>query len=116
MSLGSVDQWVVNAVAPPVLARFWAHLLGGEAVDRADGWSRVEAGSVRLAFQPTSEPGARDRIHVDVRVEDIAEVTERLVERGATVVGDPVTDAQGSFQVLRDPEGNAFCLVRPADR
>lgn len=119
MSPGSVDQWVVNAVEPSALARFWAFLLGGESVDRPDGWAYVEgaSGSPRLSFQPTLDPKARpNRVHLDVRVSDIAEVAERLRERGATTVGDVVTDEQGAFQVLRDPEGNEFCLVRPAAR
>ena len=51
---------------------------------------------------------------MDVRVDDIAEAIERLRGRGATAVGTMVTDEQGSFQILRDPEGNEFCLVRPA--
>ena len=117
MSPGTVDQWVVNAVDPSALARFWAFLLGGEPMERRDGWAHVEgaAGLPRLSFQPTSEPKAHpNRLHVDVRVDDIAETTERLLQRGASVVDDVVTDAQGSFQVLWDPEGNEFCLVRPA--
>lgn len=119
MSLGTVDQWVVNAVEPSALARFWAFLLGGEPVDRADGWARVEGapGLPRLSFQPTLEPKAGpNRVHLDVRVENITEAVEQLRERGATAVGDMVTDEQGSFRVLRDPEGNEFCLVRPSGR
>lgn len=116
MSPGTVDQWVVNAVEPSALARFWAFLLGGEPVDRSDGWAYVEGvpGLPRLSFQPTpvskTEP---NRIHMDVRVDDIAEAVELLHRRGATIVGTVVTDEQGAFQVLRDPEGNEFCLVRP---
>ncbi len=36
------------------------------------------------------------------------EPAERL---GAVRVGGLVVDEQGSFQVLRDPEGNEFCFV-----
>ena len=119
MNPGAIDQWVVNAVEPSTLARFWAFLLGGEPVDRPDGRAFVEgtSGAPRLSFQPTPEPKARpNRVHLDVRVSDIAEVTERLRERGAVTVGDVVIDEQGAFQVLLDPEGNEFCLVRPAAR
>ncbi|MFE1080199.1 VOC family protein [Nocardiopsis alba] len=35
---------------------------------------------------------------------------------GATTAGETVTDAQGAFRVMRDPEGNEFCLVRPTGR
>ena len=44
--------------------------------------------------------------------QDHALVTvERAVELGATVQGPIVTDEQGRFQVLLDPEGNELCLV-----
>ncbi|NYH52684.1 hypothetical protein HNR06_002273 [Nocardiopsis arvandica] len=35
-----MDQWVVNAAEPYLLARFWAFVLGGEPVARPDG-SRI---------------------------------------------------------------------------
>ncbi|GAA1099328.1 VOC family protein [Nocardiopsis metallicus] len=116
MSLGSVDQWVVNAVEPPALARFWAFVLGGDVQDREDGWAVLQgaSGLPRLSFQPTPEAkSAPNRLHLDVLVEDIAETTRAAVERGGLPVGDAVTDEQGSFQVLQDPEGNEFCLVKP---
>lgn len=116
MSLGTVDQWVVNAVEPSALARFWAFVLGGEVRDRQDGWAVLHgaAGLPRLSFQPTPEAKhAPNRIHLDVLVEDLAEAARAAVERGAVPVGVTVTDEQGSFQILRDPEGNEFCLVKP---
>lgn len=116
MSLGTVDQWVINAVEPSALARFWAFVLGGEVQDREDGWAvlRGASGLPRLSFQPTPEgKQSPNRIHLDVLVEDIAESTRAAVERGARPVGETVTDEQGSFQVLQDQEGNEFCLVKP---
>jgi predicted enzyme related to lactoylglutathione lyase len=116
MSLGTVDQWVINAVEPSALARFWAFVLGGEVQDREDGWAVLHraSGLPRLSFQPTPEArSVPDRIHLDVLVGDIAESTRAVVELGARAVGETVTDDQGSFQVLQDPEGNEFCLVDP---
>jgi predicted enzyme related to lactoylglutathione lyase len=37
----------------------------------------------------------------------------RLCVAGATAVADVQTDSHGRFQVMLDPEGNEFCLVRP---
>lgn len=116
MSLGTVDQWVINAVEPSALARFWAFVLGGEVRDREDGWAVLHgaSGLPRLSFQPTPEAKhAPNRVHLDVLVEDITEAVQATAERGGVPVGEPVTDEQGSFQILRDPEGNEFCLVRP---
>lgn len=88
---------------------------GGEG----DGRAYVEGaeGRPRLSFQPDPEPkGGRNRIHPDVRVDDIAAAADAAVAGGARRRGGPVTDGQGTFQVLSDPEGNEFCLVAPAAR
>ncbi|MEU3020800.1 MULTISPECIES: VOC family protein [unclassified Nocardiopsis] len=117
MTVGSLVQWVVNAVDPPALARFWSSLLGGEVEVRPDGWAVLHgaSGQPRISFQPTSEPGGgRDRVHPDLLVGDLADASRAAVALGAVAVGEPVTDEHGAFQVLRDPEGNAFCVVKPA--
>ncbi|WP_308257580.1 VOC family protein [Pseudonocardia lacus] len=108
-----LSQIVVDAADPASLVRFWAALLGGEPVDRARGWSHLDApGFPRLAFQPVPESKAgKNRLHLDVAVDAVDDATRVAVGLGASAVGAPVTDDQGSFQVLRDPEGNEFCLV-----
>ncbi|CAM4143357.1 VOC family protein [Nocardiopsis rhodophaea] len=119
MPLGRTEQIVINAADPARVARFWAVVLGGTVVDRPDGWSYIEGTTgaewrPRLSFQPDSAATTnRDRLHLDIRVDDIATATAGATAAGATAVGAAVTDAQGSFQVLRDPEGNAFCFVMP---
>ncbi|MBB6174569.1 putative enzyme related to lactoylglutathione lyase [Nocardiopsis mwathae] len=121
MALGTTEQIVINAADPARLARFWAVVLGGEVVDRPDGWSYIDGGwepgpRPRLSFQPAPAAAAEpSRFHLDVRVDDIAAATAEAVTSGARAAGPVVTDAQGSFQVLHDPEGNAFCLVMPAN-
>jgi len=112
----ALDQLVIDSREPAVLVRFWADLLGGEPVDRAFGWSHVvPPGFPRMSFQPVPEAKAtKNRLHLDLLTDDIAAATARAVEGGASTVGDVVTDEQGSFQVMRDPEGNEFCFVTPA--
>lgn len=108
-----LDQIVVDCLEPAPLVRFWAALLGGDPVDREHGWSHVEPpGWPRIAFQPVPEPKAvKNRLHLDVEVDDIPAATRKAVELGATVQGDVQTDEQGSFQVVLDPAGNEFCFV-----
>ncbi|PSK86892.1 hypothetical protein CLV63_1339 [Murinocardiopsis flavida] len=116
MAWGAVEQIVVDAADPAALARFWAVLLGGEPVDRDDGWSVIGGGPgrPRVSFQPVPEPKARkNRLHLDIAAADIPAATAALVTAGAIAVGAQVTDEQGTFQVLRDPEGNEFCLAWP---
>ncbi|MET1075289.1 MAG: VOC family protein, partial [Umezawaea sp.] len=80
---------------------------------RALGWSHVEPpGSPRMSFQPVPEPKAgKNRLHLDVGVDDIEAAAVVAVGLGAQRVGVVVTDETGSFQVMLDPEGNEFCLV-----
>lgn len=108
-----LDQVVIDARDPRTLVRFWSALLGGEPVDRALGWSHVEPPSfVRLAFQPVpEEKTGKNAVHLDIRVDDVGTAVAAAVGLGATAVGDLVVDEQGSFQVMRDPEGNEFCFV-----
>ncbi len=110
-----LDQIVVDCRAPAELARFWAGLLGGSAVDRARGWSQVDApGFPRLSFQPVPEAKAgKNRLHLDVEVDagGIPAAVALAVDLGATPVGELVVDEKGAFRTLRDPEGNEFCFV-----
>jgi hypothetical protein len=60
---------------------------------------------------------AKNRVHLDVRVKsggpsspDAVDVeVERLVGLGATKMHS-VTDGDGYFVVMQDPEGNEFCI------
>lgn len=108
-----LDQLVIDAVSPGRLVRFWAALLGGDPVDRSRGWSHVEPpGWPRISFQPVPEPRAtKNRVHLDLGVDDIAAAVAAAVPLGAVAVGTPVTDEAGTFQVMRDPEDNEFCFV-----
>jgi plastocyanin len=65
--------------------------------------------------------GAKNRVHLDVRVADrevqgeqrkqlMSEKVEQLVEAGASVAWVN-EDVQGHSIVLRDPEGNEFCVA-----
>jgi len=111
-----LDQIVVDCQEPARLVRFWAALLGGEPVDRAMGWSHVEPpGFARLAFQPVPEAkSVKNRLHLDIEVDDIPAAVDRAVNLGAVIVSELIADEQGGFQVLRDPAGNEFCFVQPA--
>ncbi len=110
-----LDQVVIDSRQPASLARFWAALLDGLPVDRARGWSHVDAaGFPRLSFQPVPEPKAtKNRLHLDIEVDpgDLPAAVAAAVDLGAVPVGELVTDDKGSFHVMRDPEGNEFCFV-----
>ncbi|MFD4375742.1 VOC family protein [Streptomyces sp. NPDC058486] len=108
-----VQELVFDCGDPAALVRFWAGLLGGDPVDRSPDWSYVEPpGFVRIAFQRVPEgKSVKNRLHLDVEVADPEEAADTTAPLGAVRVGGLVTDEQGSFQVMRDPEGNEFCFV-----
>ncbi|QCX74700.1 Glyoxalase-like domain protein [Streptomyces sp. YIM 121038] len=113
-----LQQIVVDCHEPKTLAAFWARILGGDPVGRARGWSHVELpGLPRLAFQPVPEgKTVKNRLHLDVAVDDIEAATTEAVRLGAARSGGTVTDDQGAFQVMLDPEGNEFCFVSAGPR
>lgn len=109
-----VEQIVVDCNDPAKLVRFWAALLGGEPVDRELNWSHVEPpDGIRMSFQPVPEgKSGKNRLHLDIEVDDIEAAVVKAVSYGAEREGVVHTDEKGSFQVMRDPEGNEFCFVR----
>lgn len=110
-----LDEIVFDCDRPAALVRFWSGLLGGDPVDRHEGWCWVEPpGFPRLAFQAVPEPRvAKNRVHVDVEVDpaDLDAAIAKAVGLGATRIGEVVADHEGSYQVMTDPEGNEFCFV-----
>jgi hypothetical protein len=119
---------VIDCRHPASLARFWAAALDGYEVapyDEAE-LARLRAAGVddpeddptvlverpgatpRLFFQRVPEPKAgKNRVHLDLRCDSLAEEVERLVALGAVVADDR---PELGWVVLRDPEGNELCV------
>jgi predicted enzyme related to lactoylglutathione lyase len=91
-------------------------VLGGEPAGRDEAWWHIRPpGWTQLAFQRVPEAkSTKNRLHLDVEVADITAAIAQAEALGATRVGPIHSDVAGSFQVLLDPEGNEWCLVRPA--
>ncbi|MDH2390701.1 MULTISPECIES: VOC family protein [Streptomyces] len=113
MRTARIDEIVFDCHEPARLVRFWAALLGGDPVDRGPDWSYVDApGFARVAFQRVPEAkSVKNRLHLDLDAGDVDTAADEAGRLGARRVGTVVTDEQGSFQVMRDPEGNEFCFV-----
>ena len=114
--IGSIDEVVIDCAQPGVLAGFWAQVLGGEPVRRDEGWWYVlPPGWTQLSFQKVPEAKTvKNRVHLDVRVQDVEAATLQAEALGARRVGAVHEDRAGSFQVLLDLEGNEWCVVKPA--
>ena len=91
------------------LARWWADVLGGSAVDDERGFSWIEEVPGlpfdSIDFAPVPEPKTvKNRIHWDITSEDL----DGLAARGATVLAE-----HPDWTVCADPDGNEFCVFRP---
>jgi hypothetical protein len=121
-----------DCARPLALARFWAAALGWEVPPYGEkelAWLRdrgvadVEddpavvvnppGGGARLLFLQVPEgKSVKNRIHLDVRATTtMREEVERLAGLGATV-DRMVEEELGCWTVMRDPEGNEFCVER----
>ena len=74
-------------------------------VDRAGRHPPV---SLQLAEAPSPEPV---RVHLDLYTAEQERHVERLVGLGATRVTDWPYPDDADFVVLRDPDGNEFCVI-----
>jgi hypothetical protein len=103
----------VDCHDPAGLAGWWGRLLGGEVEVDDDGDATLRTpGGLAIDFLRVPEAKTvKNRLHLDLRSTDLAEATAQAVALGATLADD-VYDG-GRWQVLRDPEGNEFCLLRP---
>jgi hypothetical protein len=111
--IGRLDEVVVDCHDPIGLAEFWQAILGGHVVRQSHEWVAVHPPSgVTVSFQEVPEAKvAKNRVHLDVDVDDLEQATLAAEALGAQRVGEVVVDPLGGFQVMLDPEGNEFCFV-----
>jgi predicted enzyme related to lactoylglutathione lyase len=105
----------IDCVDPSGLAAFWSAATGLDESWRYENeFVVLGAGAgLRLGLQRVAEPTAgKNRCHVDWDTDDREAEVQRLVGLGASVVDEQKTPGL-SWTVLRDPEGNEFCVAGP---
>lgn len=103
---------------PARLAEFWGAALGytqrrdseDEILLAPDDW-----GFPRLTFQPIAAPRSEPApLHLDLTADDMLAEIDRLVRlgavRGQTV--EPARPGDVTWTVMRDPDGNEFCVMQ----
>ena len=113
-SISGLTALVLDANDPPALGSFYLGLLGGVLTEDSDGDAtlRPDAGGVPIDFLRVPEPHTvKNRLHLDLRAVDYEAAIAAALEAGATRADDVYDGDQ--WQVLRDPEGNEFCILRP---
>lgn len=111
-----VNYVVVDCADPERLAAFWSELLGVEIAGRfGEGTyvflARQVDGAPSVAFQRVPEDKTvKNRVHLDLTVENLEAVTSWVLARGGSRYADH-EEEDYRWRVMRDPDGNEFCLV-----
>jgi catechol 2,3-dioxygenase-like lactoylglutathione lyase family enzyme len=119
LHLGTV---VINVQDMSRAVDFWTAALGYVRRERdwdpkfmmlIDPAGRQLPVSLQLAGRPPKEPV---RVHLDLYTVEQARHVERLVLLGATRVDEWPYPDDADFIVLRDPDGNEFCVIDHAEQ
>jgi predicted enzyme related to lactoylglutathione lyase len=100
-------------------ATFWCGVLGYRAEPSSPGRYQqlmpADGHGVELLLQQVAELKlTKNRLHLDLRVPDLAAETARVMALGAGRLTDVPIDEYGwSWHVLTDPDGNEFCVLQP---
>ena len=118
MSLG-VNTLTIDSRDPSRLARFWAEALSWHVLVEHDSEalvaparSREEAPqAIAVLFVKNDAPKTgKNRFHFDLVPDDRDAEVRRLEAMGATRAD--IGQGDVSWVVMRDPEGNEFCVLR----
>lgn len=114
MAIGSLHEIVFDCAHPEALARFWQALIGGDVEVESDDWVVLDGDDVGfyIGFQRVQErKTVKNRLHLDVEVDDLVNAVDAAEMLGARKIGELVEEDDGSFQVMADPGGNEFCFI-----
>ena len=107
------EQVNVDSADPGALGRWWAAALDWVVVNDDPEEFEIRPAPERvpgLLFARVPEPKTlKNRLHLDFRPDDQAAEVSRLEALGATRAD--VGQGDESWIVLRDPEGNEFCVL-----
>jgi predicted enzyme related to lactoylglutathione lyase len=93
------------------LAKFWGEMLGRPVEDGATETYAELDGTPGMTFMAVPEPKTvKNRVHLDLMVEDLAAEAERALALGAAKSAE---FDEGGFRwiTFRDPAGNEFDLA-----
>ncbi len=107
----------IDCADPAKLAGFWTAALDYEVGTDIQGVfvflvprGTVPGEAEYVALQKVDEPkSSKNRVHIDLHTDDRLAEVERLVDLGATVLGEQSVPGF-AWTVLADPEGNEFCV------
>lgn len=109
----------IDVADPATMADFWEALTGYERAEDTPAHvylvhsERASAG-IYLHKVPEPRPPGKNRLHLELWVDDLETARARVAELGGRLVADYSDGSDDepdmSFMVFEDPEGNVFCL------
>ena len=98
---------------------FWTTILGLEVKYKDDNYaylSGLRDSGPHLAFQnvPEAKQG-KNRLHLDVMVEDRDAFAEWVIELGGSIIEEREHPGFPVWIVMADPQGNEFCIYEKRD-
>jgi predicted enzyme related to lactoylglutathione lyase len=122
MTIGSLRATTVDVNDLEEGERFWQAVTGLPVTLHAWGGHYSRLGTVgqgAILLQRVEEPGVpgKNRVHLDITVDDVDDAVEAVLALGGTLQHAPRIfpedgDAGVEYAVMVDPFGNEFCLVR----
>lgn len=105
---------VLDSHDPQALAPFWVKALGYVVAGSVDHYVLLRPDGrdgPRLLLQQVPEGKThKNRMHLDIEVDDIEGRASTLIALGASRVEGPRHEHGCRWIVMADPEGNEFCL------
>jgi predicted enzyme related to lactoylglutathione lyase len=104
---------------PGRVAEFWSALLDYEREPAGDGWIATDPrgeGTGLLFNRMEKSPTIEIPIHLDINVADRETELERVLQLGGRLVetrSHSLGELSETWTVMRDPEGNGFCIQSP---
>lgn len=112
--VGEVKYIIIDSLDNKKLATFWSSVLGLEITQRSHPYIELapqSEGSPILSFQQVKEPKiVKNRLHLDVKVDDLQIATEQIVKLGGRLVKECYEESY-NWNRMADPEDNEFCIV-----
>ena len=107
-----------NSENPEVLVNFWGKVLGVEAHPHNASTEHIllfpTAGeNFKLGFQRVAKKSSDSQeIHIDVAVDDLNETEDLVKNLGGSHVKTSRTSSGFEWRILKDPQGNSFCIFK----
>jgi predicted enzyme related to lactoylglutathione lyase len=98
---------------PLLLSQFWSNVFDRPVGEGASEFfaqlPSVESAPNWFFIHVSEDKTVKNRMHIDLESDDMENETQRLVDLGATHVGD-IEESGHAWSVFNDPEGNEFCV------